>query len=246
MPDLEAPEREDHDGRAARSVSSARLIDVSHVVEQGMVTYKGLPAPVICDFLSREASRKFYAPGTEFQIGKIEMVANTGTYVDSPFHRYETGKDLSELPLASLANLDGLVVRIGSMPGKLGDGGRAVGPEAFRGLEVRGKAILAETGWAAHWRTDRYFEGHPYLTADAAALLAEGGASLVGIDSFNIDDTEDGTRPAHTVLLGAEIPIVEHMRGLDALPDTDFRFFAVPVKVKAFGTFPVRAFGIAR
>jgi kynurenine formamidase len=192
-------------------VSGSRLIDVSHVVEQGMITYKGLPAPVICDFLSRETSRKHYDPGTEFQIGKIEMVANTGTYVDSPF----------------------------------GDGGRAVGPDAFQALDVRGKAVLVETGWADHWRTDRYFEGHPYLTADAAMLLAERGASLVGIDSFNIDDTEDGSRPAHTILLGAEIPIVEHMRGLDALPGADFRFFAVPVKVKAFGSFPVRAFGLA-
>ena len=226
-------------------MSGVRLIDVSHVVEQGMITYKGLPAPVICDFLSREASRKLYAAGTEFQIGKVEMVGNSGTYVDSPFHRFETGKDLSELPLTSLANLDGLVVRVAGTRGKLGDGGRAVGPDAFRGLDVRGKAVLVETDWADHWRTDRYFEGHPYLTADAASLLAERGASLVGIDSFNVDDTEDGSRPVHTALLGAEIPIVEHLRGLDALPGTDFRFFAVPVKVKAFGTFPVRAFGLA-
>lgn len=224
-------------------MSGARLIDVSHTVEHGMVTYKGLPAPVICDFLSREASRKIYAPGTEFQIGKIEMVANTGTYVDSPFHRFEAGKDLSELPLDSLANLDAIVVRVARAAGG-GDGGRAIGPDSFRGLEVRGKAVLVETGWARHWRTDRYFEGHPFLSGDAAALLAERGARLVGIDSFNIDDTEDGSRPAHTALLGAEIPIVEHMRGLDALPERGFRFFAVPVKVKRFGTFPVRAFGL--
>ena len=226
-------------------MSGARLIDVSHVVEHGMVTYQGLPAPVLCDFLSREASRKIYAPGTEFQIGKIEMVANTGTYVDSPFHRFEAGKDLSELPLGSLANLDAVVVRVArAAGGRAGDGGRAIGPESFRGIEVRGKAVLVETGWARHWRTDRYFEGHPYLTADAAALLAERGARLVGIDSFNIDDTEDGSRPVHTTLLGAEIPIVEHLRGLEALPESDFRFFAVPVKVKGFGTFPVRAFGL--
>jgi kynurenine formamidase len=224
-------------------VSGTRLIDVSHVVEQGMITYKGLPAPVICDFLGREASRRLYAPGTEFQIGKIEMVANTGTYVDSPFHRFETGKDLSELPLTSLADLDGVVVRVA---GTRDGGGRAIGPDSFRGLDVRGKAVLVDTGWAGHWRTDRYFEGHPYLTADAAGLLAERGATLVGIDSYNIDDTDDGTRPAHTTLLGAEIPIVEHLRGLETLPDRDFRFFAVPVKVKAFGTFPVRAFGLVR
>jgi kynurenine formamidase len=226
-------------------VSTPRLIDVSHIVEQGMITYKGLPAPVICDFLSREASRKIYAPGTEFQIGKIEMVANTGTYVDSPFHRFEEGKDLADLPLSSLANLDGVVLReTGTGLGRENNG-RAIGPDAFRGLEVRGKAVLVETGWAAHWRTDRYFDGHPYLTADAAALLAERGAALVGIDSYNIDDTDDWSRPAHTALLGAQIPIVEHMRGLNALPDRDFRFFAVPVKVKGFGTFPVRAFGLA-
>jgi arylformamidase len=216
------------------------LIDLSHTVEHGMVTYKGLPAPLICDYLSREASRKLYAPGTEFQIGKIEMVANTGTYLDSPFHRYADGKDLSELPLEGLANLEAVVFRWEHRRGRE----RTIGPEVFEGREVRGKAVLVHTGWSDYWRTDRYFEGHPFLARDAAALLKEAGATLVGIDSYNIDDTGDLARPAHSVLLGAEIPIVEHMTGLDRLPDDGFRFFAVPVKVKGMGTFPVRAFGL--
>lgn len=224
--------------RAQSSGTESResdFIDVSHVVEDGMVTYKGLPAPIICDYLSREESRSHYDAGTEFQIGKLEMVGNTGTYLDSPFHRYEGGKDLSELPLESLADLEAVVVRHG--------GGRAVDRDAFAGLDVGGKAVLVNTGWDANWRTDAYFEGHPFLTRGAAEHLAGSGAALVGIDSYNIDDTEDGSRPAHTVLLGEEIPIVEHMTRLEQLPDRDVRFSAVPVKVKNFGTFPVRAFG---
>lgn len=201
-----------------------------------MVTYKGLPAPVICDFLSREASRSRYAPSTEFHIGRIDMVANTGTYLDSPFHRYADGIDLAELPLESLANLETVVVQAPF------DDGRAIDAERFDGLEVRGKAVLVHTGWSRHWRTDAYFEGHPFLTEAAARLLQSAGARLVGIDSYNIDDTADGRRPVHSVLLRHAIPIVEHMTGLAALPEQGGRFFAVPVKVKAFGTFPVRAF----
>jgi kynurenine formamidase len=214
------------------------LIDVSHVVEHGMITYKGLPAPLICDFLSREQSRSHYAPGTEFQIGKIEMVANTGTYLDSPFHRYANGKDLSELPLARIANLDSIVVRADLSKG------RAITRAAFKEHDVRGKAVLVRTGWDAHWRMDQYFEGHPFLTRDAAEFLVKAGAALVGIDSFNIDDIGDLSRPAHSLLLAAEIPIVEHLRGLEQLPKGGFRFFAVPVKVRNMGTFPVRAFGL--
>jgi arylformamidase len=215
-----------------------RLIDVSHAVEHGMVTYKGLPAPLVCDYLSREASRRLYAPGVEFQIGKLEMVANTGTYLDSPFHRYADGTDLAELPLESLADLDAVVVRHPA------DAGRAVGPDAFGGLDVRGKAVLVHTGWAVHWRTERYFEGHPFLTAAAAVWLRERGAALVGIDSLNIDDTADPARPVHSTLLRADVLIVEHLTGLERLPDAGFRFFAVPVKVVGMGTFPVRAFGL--
>lgn len=213
------------------------LIDLSHEVEHGMITYKGLPAPVICDYLSREASRKHYAEGTEFHIGQIEMVANTGTYVDSPFHRYAEGIDLSELPLESLADLEGVVVHAPEY-------GRAIPARAFDGVEIAGKAVLIHTGWSRHWRTDQYFEGHPFLTREAAQLLADSSAAFVGIDTYNIDDTTDGTRPAHSILLGSRIPICEHMCGLEALPDRGFRFHAAPVKVKAFGTFPVRAYAV--
>ncbi len=201
-----------------------------------MVTYRGLPAPLICDYLSREASRAVYAPGTEFQIAKIEMVANTGTYLDSPFHRYAEGKDLAELPLPSLANLECLVAR--PSPGA----GRAIDRLPVRPEEVRGRAVLVHTGWDRHWRTDAYFEGHPYLTGELAEWLAAAGAALVGIDSLNIDDTDDGTRPVHSILLRREIPIVEHLCGLGAAPARGGRFFAVPVKLRGVGTFPVRAF----
>mgnify|MGYP001155983440 CR=1 FL=1 len=215
-----------------------QLIDLSHTVEHGMITYKGLPGPIISDYLTREQSRRHYAGGTEFYVGKIEMVGNTGTYLDSPFHRHANGQDLSELDLAILADLDGVLVRATNARQ------RAIGQDAFDGLEVRGKAVLVHTGWDVHWRTDRYFEGHPFLTADAARYLADGGAALVGIDSLNIDDTVDLTRPVHTILLGVGIPIVEHLCHLEQLPDSGFRFFAVPVKVKAFASFPVRAFAI--
>ncbi len=211
------------------------LIDLSHTVEHGLETYRGLPAPIICDFLSREASRAVYAPGTEFHIGRIEMVANTGTYVDSPFHRFAEGRDLSQLALEQLADLDAVVVRAGG-------GGRAIGREAFDEVEVKGRAVLVHTGWDRHWTTEAYFEGHPYLTEDAAVALVDRGAVFVGIDSLNIDDTADLHRPVHTTLLGNDIPIGEHLCGLAALPTSGARFFAVPVKVKAFGTFPVRAF----
>jgi arylformamidase len=182
-------------------MSGVQLVDLSHTVEHGMVTYKGLPAPLICDFLTREASRAFYAPGTEFHIGE-------------------------------------------SGPSWCGTPGRAITAAAFDGLDVRGKAVLVSTGWDRHWRTDAYFEGHPFLTAGAARCLAERGAALVGIDSYNIDDTADGSRPAHTILLGAQIPICEHMCNLGALSGAGFRFFAVPVKVAGFGTFPVRALAV--
>lgn len=216
---------------------SHKLIDLSHTVEEGMITYKGLPAPVICDFLSREASREHYTGGTEFHIGKIELIANTGTYVDSPFHRFADGIDLSELPLESLADLPGILVNATNI-------GPAVTAEAFHGLDLKGKAVLIHTGWARHWGTERYFEGHTFLTGEGAAYLVEAGASFVGIDTYNIDDTNDGLRPAHTQLLRAGIPICEHMCNLESLPVEGFRFHAVPVKVKAFGTFPVRAYAV--
>ena len=216
-----------------------QLIDVCHSIEDGMITYKGLPAPVITDHLTREESRSQYAHGTEFHIGKIEMVANTGTYLDTPFHRYARGKDLAQLDLFSVANLDGLVVRCRDA--------RKIDATHFAGLDVAGKAVLLHTGWDQHWRTDEYLSGnHPFLTADGATYLAKRDVALVGIDSFNIDSTADGSRPAHTILLGHDIPVVEHLCGLGDLPGSGFKFFAVPVKVKRFGTFPVRAFGLVQ
>ena len=212
------------------------LVDLSHTIEHGMTTYPGLPGPLICDYLSREASRAKYAPGVEFQIGKIDMVANTGTYLDSPFHRYADGNDLAALPLERLAGLDAVVVRIGP------DAPRAIGWAAFERLDVRGRAVLVSTGWDRHWRTERYGQDNPFLTADACGRLRDAGAQLVGIDSVNIDDLDDTARPAHSILLGAEIPIVEHLCNLGALPVTGLRFSAVPPKVVGFGTFPVRAF----
>lgn len=215
------------------------IVDVCHTVEDGMITYKGLPAPVIADHLTREQSHAYYAPGTEFQIGRIEMVANTGTYVDSPFHRFADGSDLAGLDLYSLANLDGLVVR------RVDAAARGISVDSLQGLELKAKAVLFHTGWDSRWRTEEYSSGkHPFVTAETAEHLAQAGAALVGIDSYNIDDTEDRTRPAHSILLRHGIPIVEHLCGLGELPDHGFKFFAVPVKVKGMGTFPVRAFGI--
>jgi len=216
---------------------SKKLIDLSHIVEHGMVTYKGLPAPLICDYLSREESRKVYAEGTEFNIGKIEMVANTGTYVDSPFHRFANGLDLSELPLESLVDLEGIVVRVQNL-------GQAISAKAFKDVTIKGKAVLIHTDWARHWGTDQYFEGHTFLSKDAAEFLVDSGAAFVGIDTYNIDDITDGARPVHTTLLGNQIPICEHMCGFESLPDMGFRFHAAPVKVKAMGTFPVRAYAV--
>jgi arylformamidase len=214
-----------------------KFVELSHIVTDGMITYTGLPGPIIRDYLSRAASREHYAADTTFQIGKIEMVANTGTYIDAPFHRYEEGGDLSQLEIASVADLDGLVIHADMAT-------RAIRPEIFKDRDVKNKAVLIHTGWDRHWGTVRYFDGHPYLTGESAAFLKSAGAVLVGIDSLNIDDNTDGTRPAHTILLGAEIPIVEHMHNLGALPDSRFKFFAVPAPIKGMGSFPVRAFAI--
>lgn len=212
-----------------------RLIDLSHTVEDGLVTYKGLPAPIICDYLSREASKGLYEEGTTFQIGKIEMCSNTGTYIDAPFHRYADGKDLSELDLDAVAGLPGIKVIA------TGDS-LAVDVDTFEGLDVKGKAVLVQTNWSQHWNTEQYYENHPFLTEAAAIYLRDQGAALVGIDSYNIDDTRGKSRPVHSTLLGAEVLIVEHMCAMDALPESGFTFYAVPVKIKGFGTFPVRAF----
>jgi kynurenine formamidase len=213
------------------------LLDLSHVVAHGLVTYPGLPAPLIGEHLSREASRARYAAGTTFHIGKIEMVANTGTYLDAPFHRFEGAADLADLALERLADLPGVVIDAPA-------GARALGAELLPPRELRGHAVLFRTGWSRHFGTPRYAEGHPFVAGAAADALVARGAALVGIDSLNIDDIAGGERPVHTVLLRAGIPIVEHLTGLDALPSDGFRFFAVPPKVRAMGTFPVRAFAI--
>lgn len=220
------------------------LIDLSHAIEDGIVTYRGLPAPVICDFLSRQESRSHYADGTEFHIGRIDMVANTGTYLDTPFHRFADGFDLSELRLESVANVDGVVLSFVERDQR-GITARMI-QRALGGAIIRDRAVLVATGWDTHWATDKYFEGHPFLTADAAKYLVELGPRLVGIDSLNIDDIGDLSRPVHTQLLRAGIPIVEHLCRLTELPADGFCFSAVPVKVRGMGTFPVRAFAEMR
>lgn len=214
----------------------SRLIDLSHPIEPGMITYPGLPGPVITDHLSREESRSHYAEGTEFHIGRIEMVANTGTYLDTPFHRFADGFDLAGLALKKVADLPGVCL---AAPGP------EIGLSVLDGVEIAGRAVLFATGWDRHWGTEAYGDpGHPFVAADAAEAMAAAGAALVGTDSVNIDDTRGATRPAHTTLLEAGIPIVEHMTGLDPLIGRDFRFFALPAPVRGMGTFPVRAMAI--
>ena len=215
-----------------------RLVDLSHEISDGMVTYKGFPGPHICDFWTREESAAFYDDGSSFHIGRIDMIANSGTYLDAPFHRFADGPDIAGLDLAQLAALPGMVVR------QPWESGLAVGIEKFEGLDVAGKAVLVHTGWDRHWRTDAYFEEHPFLTAEAAQWLADKDARLVGIDSYNIDDTRTKGRPVHTALLGAGVLICEHMTNLGALPDAGFAFTAAPPKIVGMGTFPVRAFAM--
>lgn len=215
----------------------ARLIDLSHPIEHGMVTYPGLPGPVVSDFLGREASRGHYAGGTTFHIARVRMVGNTGTYVDAPFHRYADGPDVAALPLERLADLEGVVVEARGA-------GRGIEADRFVSLDLAGKAVLVRTGWDAHWRTPRYGEGHPFLTRGAAEHLADARPALVGIDSLNVDDTADGVRPAHTLLLAAGIPVVEHLRNLSALPESGFRLHCVPAPFRGLGSFPVRAYAV--
>lgn len=212
-----------------------RFLELSHVIEDGLVTYPGLPAPRIREHLTRAESRGHYAPGTEFSIAKLELVANTGTYLDAPFHRFEHGPDLAELELSTLVDLPGLALRAPA-------GVRALGPELLAGHELAGRAVLFVTGWSRHFGTPGYAGGHPYVTRAAAEALVRGGAALVGIDSLNIDDTADGERPAHTLLLGAGIHVVEHLTNLSALPERGFLFSAAPARIRGLGSFPVRAF----
>ncbi|CCW20074.1 Kynurenine formamidase, bacterial [Sphingobium indicum BiD32] len=217
-----------------------RFIDLSHAIEHGMPTYKGVAAPHICDYWTREQSRATYADGSAFQMGRIDMVSNTGTYLDAPFHRFEDGDDLSMLALDRLASLPAILVRR-----PFETVGLATDAADLDGLDVNGKAVLIHTGWDRHWRTPAYFDEHPFLTESAACLLADRGARLVGIDSHNIDDTRPGCgRPVHRTLLGAGVLICEHMTNLAALPEAGFAFSAVPPKIMGMGTFPVRAFAM--
>ena len=213
-----------------------RLVDLSHVISDGMTTYKGFPGPVICDFWTREDSAGNYDDGSSFQIGRIDMIANTGTYLDTPFHRYEDGDDLARVRLDQLAAVPGIVIR------QPWENGLPIGIEKFDGLDVAGKAVLVHTGWDRHWGTDSYFDGHPFLAAESAQWLVEQGARLVGIDSYNIDDTRTKSRPVHSTLLRAGVLICEHMTNLGALPDHGFAFTAAPPRIEGMGTFPVRAF----
>ncbi len=227
---------EKHKRRPINETSSTRrIIDLSHTIEHGLVTYKGLPAPLICDYLSREESKNTYAEGTTFQIGKIEMVSNTGTYLDCPFHRYADGKDLSEVGVEQLTDLEGIVIRVDHRETL------EISARFFQGKELRGRAVLVQSGWDQYWTTEHYFEHHPHLTEDAAHYLISCGVKLVGIDSVNIDDTRGRARPVHSLLLQEEILIVEHLRGLEQLPEEGFTFSALPPKVVGMGTFPVRA-----
>lgn len=212
------------------------LVDLSHTIENGLVTYKGLPAPIVCDYLSREDSKQFYEKGTEFQIGKIEMVTNTGTYIDCPFHRFENGKDLSQVGIERFVDLEAIVIRIPHSKTT------EITEEHLKNYEIRNHAVLIQTGWDVHWNTEQYYENHPYLTEKAAEYLRDCSIKLVGIDSHNIDDTKGNRRPVHTTLLGAEILIVEHLCNLYLLPESGFTFSAIPPKFKGVGTFPVRAF----
>ena len=214
----------------------SRLIDLSHMISDGMTTYKGFPGPAICDFWTRGDSAEHYDDGSSFQIGRIDMIANTGTYLDTPFHRYEDGDDLAGVGLERIAELPGVMIR------QPWENGLAVGIEKLEGLDVAGKAVLVHSGWDRHWGSEAYFEGHPFLTAEAAEWLAAKGASLVGIDSYNIDDTRTRSRPVHSTLLRAGVLICEHMANLGALPDAGFIFTATPPKIEGMGTFPVRAF----
>lgn len=218
--------------------ASRRAIDLSHEIVDGMITHPGIPGPTISTFLTHEASAARYAPGTTFEIGRIDLVANTGTYLDMPAHRFAGRADLSGLDLEAVVDLDGVVVdrRHASEP--------AIGPDAFSGIDVAGRAVLVATGWDRHWGTDAYLSGNPFLTEEAARHLVDAGVALVGIDSLNVDSLTDPRRPAHTAILDAGIPLVEHLTGLDRLPPEGFRFFAVPPRIRGMATFPIRAFAL--
>jgi arylformamidase len=221
--------------------AASPFVDLSHVIRDGEVTYPGLPAPEISAHLTREQSRASYAPGTEFEIGAIRMVGNTGTYLDTAYHRYADGPDLAALPLEAVVGLRAELFRL------VDTGERGIGAAAFEDRDVFAAAVLLHTGWDRHFGTEQYGEPAPFLSEEGAAYLVEQGVALVGIDSVNIDDTSPdaaGARPAHSLLLGAGIPVVEHLTNLAQVPLSGATFTAVPPKVAGFGTFPVRAFAV--
>jgi kynurenine formamidase len=215
-----------------------RAVDLSHEIVHGMTTHPGIPAPAISTFLTHEASAARYAPGTTFEIGRIDLVANTGTYLDTPAHRFPGRADLSGIDLEQVVDLDGVLIDCRRREGP------AIGPEAFAGVAVAGRAVLVATGWDAHWGTPSYLAGNPFLTEAAARHLVGAGAALIGIDSLNVDSLEDPRRPAHTVILDAGVPLVEHLTGLERLPPDGWRFFAAPPRIRGMATFPVRAFAL--
>ena len=224
------------------SGAGRRIIDLSHRIHAGLITYPGLPAPEITPFLTREDSRAKYAPGTEFAMDVITMIGNTGTYLDAPFHRYADGGDLSSLPLESLVDLPAEVFHLTD---SWSSDRRGIGSAIFADRDLQGAAVLLHTGWDRHFGTPDYGRGAPFLTGDAAQHLADAGVALVGIDSLNIDDTESGgERPAHSILLAARIPVVEHLANLGLVPARGARFTAAPPAVVGFGTFPVRAHAV--
>jgi arylformamidase len=216
---------------------AGRIVDLSHAIVDAMTTHPGIPGPRITTYLSHAESVGRYAPGTSFQIGRIDLVANTGTYLDTPAHRFPDGSDLGELALDAVADLPGLVVDLDGHDG-------AIEPDNVDVDSVRGRAVLIRTGWDRHWGTDAYLAGNPFLTAATARTLVDAGALLVGIDSVNVDSLTDSARPAHTAVLAAGLPLVEHLTGLGGLPRDGFRFFAVPPRIVGLATFPVRAFAI--
>ena len=224
--------------REERLRSATRIIDLSHEVHDGLVTYPGLPSPRVTAFQDHDDQPDLYAVGTTFHIGHIELVGNTGTYVDVPYHRFREGEDLALVSLDRLVDLEGVVVR--HDPSK----GNRIGIGDLSGLNVRDRAVLIHTGWSSRWGTEEYFADHFWLSEDAASWLVSEGATLVGIDSLNIDDRGNPRRPVHTSLLAAGIPIVEHLVGLDELPDRGFRLFVAPIRIRGMGSFPVRAFAI--
>lgn len=203
-----------------------------------MITHPGIPAPTISTFLTHESSAARYAPGTTFEIGRIDLVANTGTYLDTAAHRFRGRSDLAGLALDRVVDLPGVLVDCRDRAE------RGIGPEAFDGVQVAGRAVLVATGWDVHWGTPTYLADNPFLTEEAARRLVEEGAALIGIDSLNVDSLADSRRPAHTAILDAGIPLVEHLTGLGALPRDGWRFFAVPPRIRGMATFPVRAFAL--